>query len=107
MKAYYLFSINEEEPGGYPVFAKNSREAKKKLNTTNLYLENYTNLRVRRLPQLDDKENLSEFERDKLLWRQRGWGFDEEDLPPDPDETTDEEFKKWYEENVQMLGWSK
>lgn len=96
MKAYRLSGGDDE--GIYEiVFANTAREAKKLIDSTDLYYERWIDIEVRRYPAFDGMENLSKREFAKETWRY-GWTW--YDLAtPEPEETTDEEFYKWYDEN--------
>lgn len=102
MKAWILSVINEDDQGQEIVFADNAAQAKKKIRYTDLYAESWIYIRVRRYRELDDMEEASEFEKHLVQWR-NGWNWYDESTP-DPDITSDEEFKIWYKKNI---GWVK
>lgn len=97
MKAYTLSIANDDEGIQEIVFANTAREAKKLINSTDLYYDEWTDIRVNRYPAMDGKEALSKKELAKETWR-IGWRW--YDLStPEPEETTDEQFYAWYDEN--------
>lgn len=98
MKAYTLRVIDDYDQVQVIVFANTAKEAKKQFNSTGLETEQYIDIRVKRHPEFDNMENLSEIELAKNQWRE-GWTWYDEDTP-DPEETTDEEFYEWYKNNL-------
>lgn len=98
MKAYILRVINDDDQGQVVVFANTANEAKKQFNSTYLETEQYIDIRVKRSPEFDNMENLSEIDLAKEQWR-NGWRWYDYNTPY-PEDTTDEEFYKWYKNNV-------
>lgn len=98
MKAYYLSIKDDGDTGQQIVFANTAKAAKKLVHGWVWdNLENYIDLRVNRAKKFDGMENLSEAELALHQWHD-GWRWFDMDYP-DPDEATDAEFLKWYEEN--------
>jgi hypothetical protein len=98
MKAYYLSVKDNDDAGQEIVFANTAKEAKR-LVSGNIWdnLENYLDLRVNRAKKFDGMENLDSAHLALEQWK---WGWQWFDMDfPDPDEATDEEFIKWYEES--------
>lgn len=97
MKAYYLSIKDNDDAGQEVVFANTAKEAKK-LVSGNVYdnLENYLDLRVNRAKKFDGMEDLDAAHLALKQWKW-GWGWFDMEYP-DPDEATDAEFLKWYEE---------
>jgi len=96
MKAYILRANGDDDQGQVVVFANTSKEAKKKFYSTDLLCDSHIDIRVKRCPEYDDMENLSQFELAKEQWR-NGWRWFDYNTP-DPEETTDEEFFYWYDQ---------
>lgn len=95
MKAYKLEIAHDDEGICEIVFANTVREARKLVDSTDLYYERWIDVRATRYPAFDGLEGLSKREFAKVSWR-HGWRW--YDLGgPDPDETTDEEFYAWYD----------
>lgn len=97
MKAYSLSVNGDDDQGQVIVFANTVKEAKKKFCFTDLQCDRYIDIRVKRNQDFDNMENLSEIEFAKEQWKQ-GWRWYDYNTP-DPNETTDEEFYKWYKNN--------
>ena len=95
MKAYVLRVEGDDDQGQAVVFSKTAKEAKKLLSSTNLYSDRYTDIRVKRCPEFDNMETLSEIELAKEQWR-NGWRWYDYCSTPDSDEATDDEFYNWY-----------
>lgn len=95
MKAYKLYVANDDEGLCEVVFANTVREAKKKIDGTDLYYEEWIDIRANRYPTFDGMEHLTKREFAKETWR-HGWQWYEE-ATPEPSETTDEEFYAWYD----------
>lgn len=98
MKAYMLSMKSDPDVGCEIVFANTAREAKKQAIGKDFYemTGDWLDLRVNRYRQFDDMENSSKREMSKQQWRD-GWWFFEYGCPP-VDESTDEDFYKWYDE---------
>lgn len=92
MKAYYLTTTEEEE--GAIVFANTVREAKTKIFSTDIWFDNWIDVRARRDKRYDNMEKLSEAELALHQWRD-GWRWFDYNYP-DPDTATDAEFLDWY-----------
>lgn len=100
MKAYFVWIENDDDAGNEIIFAKNTKEARSLAHTTQIAEEadRFIDVRVKRYPIFDDKENLThkEFTRLKIS---EGWRFFElEDIDED---TTNEEFDLWYTRNFE------
>lgn len=96
MKAYSIQVRDDPDQGQVIVWAKNSREAKKQYNSTDLEFESYIDVQVLRASIFDDMENLSKAEFALQQWHE-GWvWFDRYDMP-NVDEHTDADFLAWYD----------
>ena len=98
MKAYCGELRDDPDAGMEIVFANTVKEAKRMIwgrDFTSL-AESYLDLIVRRYPAFDGMETLTPKELSKVQWRD-GWWFHQSGYP-DPDEGTDEDFDKWYDE---------
>lgn len=104
MKAYILSLANDDEGICDIVFADSSKQAKKKIYQTDLgdWDFEWIDIRVRRSPKFDGMETLTRRELAKETWRE-GWQWYDE-YTPEPTETTDEEFYKWYDEVLGGIG---
>lgn len=98
MKAYLLSVKYDDDQGQAIVFSKTAKEAKKKFYTTNLEADTYINIRVRRCPEYDDMGQLKSIELVKEQWR-NGWRWYDYNTPY-PEDTTDEEFYRWYKKEI-------
>lgn len=96
MKAYYLDMKDDPDAGAEIVFANTVREAKKQAIGKDFYEESgeWIYLQCKRIKKFDGMETLSKMELVKECWRD-GWWFSEGNCP-DTDESTDEDFYKWY-----------
>lgn len=101
MKAYVLRVEGDDDQGQAVVFSNTAKEAKKLFFSTNLQCDSYTDIRVKRSPEFDNMENLSEIELDKEKWR-TGWRWFDYDTPY-PEDTTDEEFIEWYKKTIREV----
>lgn len=98
MKAYSVGIKSNPDAGNEIIFAKNTKEARKKAQHTNLVGENgpdFIDVRVLREPAFDDMENVTEKEMLIKQWRTGWWFF--RGTPPDPETASDEEFLEWWE----------
>lgn len=103
MKAYRLSVKNDDDAGQAIVFANTAKEAKKQVyghDTLADALEGgWIDLLVHRDERYDGMESLSSAELALHQWHD-GWRWFDLNYP-DPDEATDEEFIKWYEDNFE------
>ncbi|WP_282798854.1 hypothetical protein [Lactococcus lactis] len=99
MKAYYLSVEGRDEAGGVIVFAENYNQAIGNWDCE-LEYERWIDRRCKRAPEFDGMENASHYEMTLKQWHE-GWWFDTEVRCPWEGEATDEDFKKWYEEEYQ------
>ena len=98
MKAYYLSIHNDDDQGQAIVFADSIKEAKRLIYNTGLDYDSYIDIRAKRQPAYDNLEHLNGMELANLQWKD-GWiWFDYE--TPSPEDTTDEEFYKWYKKTI-------
>lgn len=95
MKAYYVSIRDDDDQGGFTVFANTVQEARKKVPGDLVY-ERWIDVQAHRSKQFDGMENLSKAELAKEQWRD-GWIWEYYTNAPDCEEATDEEFYKWYE----------
>lgn len=95
MKAYYLSIKDNEDEGTELVFANTVQEARKQVNSTDFQYDSWIEVQAHRAKTYDGMENLTDAELAKEMWRKSGWQWFDRHTP-DPDETTDDEFIKWY-----------
>ncbi|MFE7720115.1 hypothetical protein ACFU44_13860 [Nocardia rhizosphaerihabitans] len=100
MKAYKLHIRDNDDADAQIVFA-NTAKAAKRLVHGEVWdnLENYIDLRVNRAQHFDDMENLDTAHLALEQWKQ-GWIWFDMDYP-DPDDTPDEKFIKWYSDTFE------
>ena len=98
MKAWVLSLSNDQDQGQDIVFADNVAQAKKQIWQTNLEADGWIYIRANRYKILDGMEKAADYERHLIMWR-NGWGWYEHDTPYS-EETTDEEFKEWYNKTI-------
>jgi len=101
MKAYFVSVKDNDDQGGFTVFANTVQEARKKI-PGDLEYDRWIDVQAWRTKQFDNMENLSKAELTKAQWRD-GWNWEDYYNMPDCDEATDEDFYKWYD----SLGWEK
>lgn len=94
MKAWYL-SVKDGDDGHFVVFADNRNAARNQADSKDLVYDRWIDIQAHRARKWDGLEKLSDAELNNRLWRD-GWQWLEY-AAPDPDETTDEDFYKWYE----------
>ena len=94
MKAWYL-EIKDGDDGRYVVFADTRNDARAQADSNDMMYDRWIDIQATRAPQWDGKENLPKRELDKELWRD-GWTW-LDFATPYPEETTDEQFYKWYD----------
>lgn len=99
MKAWYL-SIKDGDDGRFLVFANTRNDARSQADSKDLMYDRWIDIEAHRAPRFDGLEKQSQRELDKVLWRD-GWEWLDYSCPS-PEETTDEEFYKWYDAT---LGW--
>lgn len=92
MKAYILGIKGDDDAGNEIVFAETAKEARKMVSLT---YDSWIDVYARRCKEFDGMENSTPKEMLYKCWKE-GWWFHQSPLP---DEATDEEFDKWYEEN--------
>lgn len=101
MKAYRLSIKDDDDAGNAIVFANTVREAKKQVwghDTLVDALEGgWINLQAHRSEEYDGMEDLDAAHLALQQWK-NGWRWFDVNYP-DPDEATDDEFLKWYEDN--------
>lgn len=101
MKAYYLSIKDEDDAGAAIVFADTARDAKKQVYSHDMLVEalegGWIALQAHRAKSYDGMENLDEAHLALKQWHD-GWRWFDIGYP-DPDEATDAEFIKWYEDN--------
>lgn len=98
MKAYKLEVLGDDEGLCEIVWANTVREAKRLIDGTDLYYERWIDIRATRYQAFDAMEGLSKRDFARESWR-HGWQWYEE-ATPEPEETTDEDFFKWYDEYI-------
>ena len=98
MKAWYL-EIKDSDEGSYVVFANTRNEARAQADSKDLFYDSWIEITARRFKAMDDKEHLDDAHLALDLWRNHGWRYLDLDTP-EAEDTTDEEFLKWYEENL-------
>lgn len=97
MKAYYLEIKDDPDQGGHIVWDTTSRNARKRINESDLVYDSWIDIHCKRYPEFDDLEGLSKRELALKQW-QAGWWFDsDEPMFDDYEENTDEDFLKWYD----------
>lgn len=99
MKAYFVWIENRYDAGNEIIFAKNTKEARNLAHTTQIAgdADRFIDVRVKRYPAFDDKENLNA--RDFIrLQLDEGWHFDQGYIDGN---CTDKEFDLWYERNFE------
>lgn len=96
MKAYKGGLYSDPDAGNIIVFAGNAKEAKKLVLADEIsdWRESFIDVYAVRANEFDGMENKSERELMLVKWR-NGWWF-EQPSKPDPDESTDEDFYKWF-----------
>ena len=103
MKAYKLSIKDDPDQGEVIVFAKTVKEAKKLYEY--LDFDRYIDMRCKRASYFDGMENASRYELSLVQWHE-GWHWFDVGVPqPDDDgETTDEDFKEWYDKYLRIEG---
>ena len=100
MKAYYVSIPEDPDQGGYIIWAKTAREARK--YTGDLQYERWIDVTAKRYPEFDDKENLTKRELALEQWK-HGWWFDsDEPTFDDYEENTDADFLAWYDKRHEV-----
>lgn len=98
-KAWYLDIKDDPDQGAFIVFADTRNEARGQAGQNDLIYDRWIDVQARRAKQYDGMENLSDVELALHQWHD-GWRWFDFNYP-DPDEATDEEFIKWYEDNFE------
>ena len=97
MKAYYLWIEDNEDMGGHIVWDTTWRNARRRINESDLYYDSWIYVKCKRYPEFDDKENLNKRELALEQWK-NGWWFDsDEPTFDDYEENTDADFLAWYD----------
>lgn len=81
MKAYNMTIPSNDDLGQEIIWAKNTKEARKKARLSNLYLENaesFSDLSVSRSPEFDDCENMNSID---FAWKQHCEGWEWYEFP--------------------------
>ena len=98
MKAYYISIKDDEDQGGHLVWDTTVKNARKRVNESNLDYETWLDVQCYRQKSFDGMEELNEEELMLEKWKQ-GWWFDSgEPIFDDYKENTDEDFLTWYRE---------
>ena len=95
MKAYYIDIKDDPDQGAHVVWDTTVRNARKRVDESDLYYESWLDVQCRRYPVFDGMEKLTKRELALEQWH-NGWWFDS-DEPSDDGEHTDEEFLAWYD----------
>lgn len=98
MKAWYL-EVKDGDDGRIVVFANTRNEARSWADSKDLMYDRWIDIEARRATKFDGLEKLSQKELDMVLWRD-GWEWLDFSTP-EPEETSDAEFIKWYEDNFE------
>lgn len=99
MKAWSLDINNDPDQGVFVVFANTRNEARGRASGCDLMYDSWLDVRAVRFKAMDDKEKLDPAHLHLDLWRNHGWTWIDSAIDdPDPENTTDEKFIKWYEE---------
>lgn len=100
MKAWYLEIRNDPDQGAFVVFANTRNEARSQADSNDLMYDSWIDISATRFKAMDDKENLDKAHLTLDLWRNHGWRWWDIEYPY-PEDTTDEQFLKWYKENLE------
>lgn len=96
MKAYYIDIKDDPDQGGHIVWDTSVKNAKKRVNESDLQYDSYIDVQCRRYKAFDGLEHLTKEQLALKQW-QEGWWFDsDEPMFDDYEENTDEDFLKWY-----------
>lgn len=98
MKAWQVDIKDDPDQGAFIVFADTRNEARGMASSHDLMYDSWLDVQARRFKSMDGKEDLDAAHLALELWRNHGWTYIDNLGEPDPDEATDEEFLKWYEE---------
>jgi hypothetical protein len=97
MKAYYIHIADDDDQGGHLVWDTTHKNAKKRVNESDLFYDRYIDVRCKRYPEFDGMEGLSKRDLALEQWKQ-GWWFDsDEPTFDDYEENTDADFLAWYD----------
>lgn len=96
MKAWYLDIKNDPDQGAFVVFANTRNEARGMADSKDLMYDSWIDISATRFRSMDDKEHLDDAHLTLELWRNHGWRWWDIEYP-EPEETTDAEFLKWYD----------
>lgn len=95
MKAYYVDIRNDPDQGANIVFDTTAKNARK--FTGDLVYDSWLDVQVRRYPQFDGMEKLTQRELALEQWK-AGWWFDSDEPYFDNyEENTDSDFLAWYD----------
>lgn len=97
MKAYYIDIKDDPDQGGHLVFDTTVRNAKKRVNESDLVYDSWLDVQCRRMPEFDGMENLSEAELALAKWHNGWWWDSGEPTFDDGEENTDQDFLDWWE----------
>jgi hypothetical protein len=100
MKAWRVEITDDPDQGTLVVFANTRNEARSM--TGDLQYERWIDISATRFKEMDGKEALDQPHLILELWRDYGWRWWDIEYP-DPDESTDEDFLKWYDET--FVNW--
>lgn len=98
MKAWTVEITDDPDQGMFVVFADTRNEARGQASSHDLIYDSWIQVHAKRFRSMDNKEDLDEAHLLLELWRDHGWRWWDIDYP-DQDESTDEEFIKWYEKS--------
>lgn len=107
IKCYQVSSVNSWDIFSHLVWAENPSEAK---NSAWYEFDSSTwiELRAKRLPSMDDKQDLTGFKRDLLLMEEEGWWFefdigryDEDNIINFIIDSAQGNLSPWYVEDAQ------
>ena len=102
MKAYYIDIKDDPDQGGHIVWANSVKEAKPRVNESDLIYDRYTDVQCKRYPAFDNLEHLTKRELALKQW-QEGWWFDsDEPMFDDYEENTDADFLAWYDKRHEV-----
>lgn len=96
MKAYILGIKDDPDQGNHIVWDTTSKNARKRINESDLIYDSWIDIECRRYPAFDDMESLSKPAFALEQWKE-GWWFDsDEPTFDDYEENTDDDFLSWY-----------
>jgi hypothetical protein len=97
MKAYYITIKDDPDQGCHLVWDTTARNARKRVNESDLQYESWIDVLCVRYKAFDGLEGLTARELALKQW-QEGWWFDsDEPTFDDYEENTDADFLAWYD----------